>query len=368
MVLKRILLAVVTLTLTAAVTAGCSSNTKGNTVGEKLPAEKEAPSLKDVYKEYFPIGAAVSPEGLIRFDEILKKHFNSVTAENVMKFSEIHPSEDTYSFNRADAIIDYAVKNNMKVRGHTLAWHQQVPDWVFVGPDGKEASKELVLKRLEEHIKTVVGRYKGKVYAWDVVNEAIDDGNLTLRQTPWSQITGEEFIKKAFQWAHEADPEAQLFYNDYNLEIPQKREKAYKLLKELKEQGIPITGVGLQGHYTINWPSIKDINDSIERFASLGLKVQITELDVSYYSWDDKSSKYSDNPQEVQELQAKRYGEMFELFRKHRETVTSVTLWGVTDDSSWLNYTPVTGRNNWPLIFDSNLKPKEAFWRIVEFK
>jgi endo-1,4-beta-xylanase len=362
MLLKKLSFAIIGIVLGSTLIIGCSRGDKNT-----APEEKVIPSLKEVYSDYFPIGAAVTPEGLTRFDEILKKHFNSLTAENVMKFSEIQPSEGMFAFKNADAIVEYAQNNDMLVRGHTLAWHEQVPRWVFVGPDGTEASKELVLERLENHIKTVVGRYKGKVYAWDVVNEAIDDGGLVLRDTPWTQITGDEFIKKAFQWTHEVDPDAKLFYNDYSLENPAKREKAYNLLKQLIEEGIPVTGVGLQGHYALNWPSIKDIEDTILKFASLGLEVHITELDMSYYAWDDRSKKYEAAGGEPEEMQATRYGQMFEVFRRHKDVVTNVTFWGVTDDTSWLNYTPVQGRSNWPLLFDSKMNPKKPFWSVVEF-
>ena len=350
---KKIVLIVVASILAMGILQGCTS--------------KKDVSLSEKYKEYFPIGAAVTPENIITYDSVLKKNFNSLTAENVMKFSEIHPTEDRYSFEKADAIVDYAMENNMLVRGHTLAWYNQVPSWVF--KDNKEvASKELVLQRLEDHIKTVVGRYKGKVYCWDVVNEAIDDGPLTLRRSPWTEITGDEYIKNAFIWTHEADPEAELFYNDYNMVLPEKRDKAYEMIKELKEQGIPITGVGIQAHWTLNWPQISDIEAAIEKFASLGIKVQITELDMSYYSWDDESTKYSEPTEETSALQAQRYKEIFEVLRKHKDVISGVTFWGVTDDSSWLNYIPVKGRPNWPLLFDSELQPKEAYWSIVDFK
>ncbi|MDQ3278774.1 MAG: endo-1,4-beta-xylanase, partial [Bacteroidota bacterium] len=214
-------------------------------------------NLKDAYKDYFPIGVAVSPRAL-KTDEagLILQHFNSVTPENAMKMGPIHPREDAYNWADADSIVAFAQRNHLKVRGHTLVWHNQTPSWLFVDTNGNTVSKEVLLQRLKAHITAVVSRYKGKIYAWDVVNEAISDKrDEYLRPSKFLEIIGEEYIAKAFQWAHEADPAAQLFYNDYNEISPVKREKIHRLVKSLKDAGVPIHGVGLQAHWAVNEPS-----------------------------------------------------------------------------------------------------------------
>nr|AAL06078.1 beta-1,4-xylanase [uncultured bacterium] len=329
----------------------------------------EIPSLWQVYKDYFPIGAAVSPETIEFYDELLKKHFNSLTPENQMKWEIIHPTPSTYRFEPADKIVEFAMENKMRVRGHTLVWHQQVPAWVFRDDNGNPVSKEVLLQRLKEHIMKVVGYYKGKVAVWDVVNEAISDNpSEFLRDAPWYKIGGEEVIEKAFIWAHEADPNALLFYNDYNLEEPIKRDKAYQLVKKLKEKGIPIHGVGIQGHWLLQWPTPEMLEESIKKFASLGVKVEITELDVSIYRDRYENANFSKNPpQDRLEIQAQVYKRIFEVLRRNKNYVSGVTFWGVTDGVTWLDFWPVRGRKDYPLIFDANQNPKKAFWEIVNF-
>ncbi|MEN2983857.1 MAG: endo-1,4-beta-xylanase [Dictyoglomaceae bacterium] len=327
---------------------------------------KEIPALKEVYKNYFPIGAAVNPTTINTHKDLLEKHFNSITPENQMKWEIIHPSPDVYNFSEADKIVEFALKNNMKIRGHTLLWHQQVPSWVFKDEKGNLVSKEVLLKRLEEHIKRVVGYYKGKVYAWDVVNEAISDNpSEFLRDAPWYKIGGEEIIEKAFVWAHEADPNALLFYNDYNLEEPTKRNKAYELVKRLKEKKIPIHGVGIQGHWTLSWPTPSMLEESIKKFQSLGVQVQITEFDISIYYDRNENANFTDPPLDRIERQAEIYKNAFEVLRRYKNVITGVTFWGVADDATWLDYWPVRGRKDHPLLFDVKHNPKKAFWEIV---
>ncbi|MDB5205510.1 MAG: Beta-xylanase, partial [Flavisolibacter sp.] len=282
--------------------------------------------LKDYYSAYFPIGVAVSPRAL-RTEEaaLVLQHFNSVTPENAMKMGPIHPKETEYSWRDADSIAAFAQRHNLKMRGHTLLWHQQTPDWLFVD-GGNTVSKEVLLQRLKDHITTVVSRYKGKIYAWDVVNEAISDRHDEyLRPSKWQQIIGEEYIAKAFQWAHEADPDAQLFYNDYNEISPVKREKIYRLVKGLKDAGVPIHGVGLQAHWAVNEPSYGQLDSTLKRFADLGLKMQITELDISVYAkeHDARERKPEDanaafTPEREQQ-QIEKYKMSFELFRKYKK-------------------------------------------------
>ncbi len=322
----------------------------------------EIPSLKEVYKDYFTIGAAVSHLNIYHYENLLKKHFNSLTPENQMKWEVIHPKPYVYDFGPADEIVDFAMKNGMKVRGHTLVWHNQTPGWVYAG------TKDEILARLKEHIKEVVGHYKGKVYAWDVVNEALSDNpNEFLRRAPWYDICGEEVIEKAFIWAHEVDPDAKLFYNDYNLEDPIKREKAYKLVKKLKDKGVPIHGIGIQGHWTLAWPTPKMLEDSIKRFAELGVEVQVTEFDISIYYDRNENNNFKVPPEDRLERQAQHYKEAFEILRKYKGIVTGVTFWGVADDYTWLYFWPVRGREDYPLLFDKNHNPKKAFWEIVKF-
>src|SRR5436190_13554147 len=263
-------------------------------VTQNVPKEKKvvAPgSLKDFYKDYFPIGVAVNPEALNTDEaEFMVNHFNSVTPENAMKMGPIHPNENEYNYSNADKIVDFAVANNMKIRGHALCWHEQTPDWLFKDKNGKEVTKEVLLDRLKKHITEVVTHYKGKIYAWDVVNEAISDNpSEFLRNSIWYRICGEDFIVKAFEYAHAADPNAKLFYNDYNEVQPEKRDRIYKLLKKLKDQGVPIHGMGMQGHWNISHPSETDLRDALDKYTSLRLEVQVTELDVSVYPWEKET-------------------------------------------------------------------------------
>lgn len=346
---------------------------------EKTLAENDVPGLvsssdtlkglKDYYKEYFPIGVSVSPTSLTGFQSVLiLKHFQSLTAENVMKPVLIHPEEKRYFWDNADRIVDFAKANGLLIRGHTLCWHKQTPDWMFRDQDGKSVKKEVLLARLKDHITQVVKRYKGKIYAWDVVNEAIDDDDSKfMRETDWFKICGEEYIAKAFQWAHEADPDAQLFYNDYNTESPIKRDKIYRLLKKLLNDGVPVHGIGLQGHWNIYNPNEKDLRDAIEKFSSLGLKIQITELDVSVYSSAETDSADNIFTPEREKKQIEKYEMVFRVLRDYRKVITGVTFWNVSDKSSWLDNFPVRGRKNYPLLFDQNLKPKKAYWKVVEF-
>jgi endo-1,4-beta-xylanase len=239
---------------------------------------------------------------------------------------------------------------------------------MFKDSEGKPVSKEILLARLKDHITQVVTHYKGKVYAWDVVNEAIDDNDSNFyRETNWYKICGEEYIAKAFQWAHEADPDAKLFYNDYNTENPVKRDKIYRLLKELLAAGVPVHGIGLQGHWNINNPSEKDLRDAIEKFSSLGLKIQITELDVSVYTSDKTDPSDHMFTAEREQKQIEKYKMVFRVFRDYKKVITGVTFWNVSDKSSWLDNFPVRGRKNYPLLFDQNLKPKKAYWEVVKF-
>lgn len=328
-------------------------------------------SLAEAYKDYFKIGAAVTVNDLQgEHGELLKKHFNSITAENAMKFGEIHPEEDRYDFEKPDKMKEFALSNNMKMRGHTFVWHNQTSDWIFADKNGKEAPRELVLERLRQHVKVVCDRYKDVIYAWDVVNEAIEDkSGEQYRDTKWRRILGEDYIKTAFEVVKEIDNKAELIYNDYNNELPDKLEKSYDMLKVLLEKGTPIDGVGLQGHWNIRDKKLIDnLKSSIERYASLGLTLQVTELDVSMFEFEDKRTDLKEPTSEMLYLQEQTYDNIFSIFREYKELVTSVTFWGISDKYTWKDNFPVFGRKDWPMLFDIKGTPKGSFYKLANFR
>lgn len=323
--------------------------------------------LHAAYRDFFPIGAAVNTRTIESHKDTIINHFSSITAENQMKPQFLHPSEYIYNFEQGDIIADFAAENNMLLRGHTLIWHNQTPDWFFTD-QGKPVSRELALKRMREHINTIMGHYIGRTYCWDVVNEAVSDkaADPCLRKTPWLDAIGEDYIEHAFKFAREADPNAVLFYNDYNECDPVKSQKIYSLVKSLIDGGVPVDGIGMQGHWDIYLPQIDNIKRAIELYASLGVKLQITELDVSLFRFEDGTS-YQEAPNELLEKQAEKYGKIFELLREYKDLFTGVTFWGVSDDTTWLSDFPFKGRKNWPLLFDDQQKPKMSFERIMNF-
>ena len=320
--------------------------------------ENDLPPLREIFKEYFPIGVCVNTQTLRTHRELILKHFSSLTAEDEMKFDRLQPEEGRFDFTAADAIVAFARENGFRLRGHTLVWHNQTPEWVFLDKEGQPAPKELVLERMEEHITTVVSRYKEEIKVWDVVNEVVSDHEGFLRvKSPWYQRTGEEFIARAFTCAHQVDPKAKLFYNDYNAVLPEKREKIVRLLRDLLDRGVPVHGMGIQGHWTIYGPSLDEIEAAIGAYAALGLEVEITELDVSLYDWDDKGN-FIVPPAELLAKQAERYRQIFALFRRYKGLITGVTVWGPADDWTWRDNFPVRGRKDWPLLFDENHRLK----------
>jgi endo-1,4-beta-xylanase len=323
--------------------------------------------LKDYYTpdDYFYTGVAIPPSFIDnqKKADLIKRHFNSVTADNDMKWSNLQATEGTFTFTNADKIVAFAEANGLKIRGHTLCWHNQVPSWIFKNGDAT-ASKELVLQRLRTHITTVMTHFKGKVYAWDVVNEAIDDGSSVYRTSQWYNICGEDYIIEAFKAARAADPDAKLFYNDYTAIDPVKRDKIYTLLAKLKEQNL-VDGMGLQGHWNVSYPSSSLISDAFNKYKSLGIELQITELDVSVYtSNSDPQSAYTDNLAQKQSI---AYGRYFTEFRSFKDAITGVTFWGLADDYSWLDNYPVAGRKNYPFLFDENYLPKQAYFTVINF-
>lgn len=322
--------------------------------------------LKQLFQEDFKIGAAVNPRTIVSQEALLARHFNSITAENEMKFASIHPEEEVYTFEEADLLAVFARKHGMALRGHTLVWHNQTTDWLFHDRKGDPVSRDVLLERMRAHIHTVVGRYKGDIYAWDVVNEAIaDEGAELLRSSRWLDIAGPDFIAKAFEFAHEADPGALLFYNDYNESHPHKRDKIYALVKSLLDRDIPIHGIGLQAHWNLYDPALEDIRAAIEKYASLGLQLQLTELDISVFRFDDKRTDLKEPTPDMLEIQAERYEAVFRLLKEYRNEITAVTFWGAADDYTWLDDFPVRGRKNWPFLFDAGHRPKPAYDRIA---
>lgn len=326
------------------------------------------PSLREVFAEHFRIGAAITPSAFENDAqrELLSRHFNSVTAENIMKPAALSSMEDYYNFSAADSMVDTAAKAGIAARGHTLLWHQQSPSWFFEGEDGGAAKPAVVRKRLEKYITDVVGHFKGRIYAWDVVNEVIDpqqpDG---YRRSPWFQMLGPSYIETAFRAAQAADPGAKLFINDYGTEDPRKRRFLYDLIKRLKANGVKIDGIGHQMHVNIHYPPAQSIDETLALFAKLGLENQITEMDVSVYTNMTQSyGRDEDIPRSELIEQAKRYRELFKVFLKHK-SLTSVTFWGLSDLNTWLTSWPIH-RPDQPLLFDKQLQPKPAFWAIVE--
>lgn len=346
--------------------------------------------MKDRYESSFDIGAAVEPyqlEGI--HADILKHHYNSIVAENVMKPIEIQPEEGVFNFEEADKVVQFAKENDMYLRFHALVWHSQVPEWFFLDENGnpmvdetdtnkKEKNKELLLNRLEDHIKTIVTRYKDEVDAWDVVNEVIDpdaSNEHGLRESEWYLITGTDYIKTAFETTRKyAGEDADLYINDFNTEVEPKRTYLYNLVKDLLEQGVPIDGVGHQGHIQIEWPSIEETRDSINLFASLGLDNQITELDVSLYGWPPTPvyETYEEILASGRLLeQAERYEQLFTLYNELDDKISNVTFWGIADDHTWLDdraeeYNGGVGKDA-PFAFDLNFKVKPAYWAIMNY-
>ncbi len=364
--------------LVIALLAGqCSSSHKAQAV--PTASIDSTKGLKDYYAGYFPIGAAITPADTKNDNApFIRQQFNSITAENAMKMGPLHPEEKRYYWNDADSIMAFAERNSIRLRGHNLCWHQQMPRWMFRDTlTHTTVSKEVLLQRLKDHIYTVAGRYKGKIYAWDVVNEAIADDSATMyRNSPWYQICSEDFIAAAFRYAHEADPNAALFYNDYNTEQPVKREKIFRMLKKLKDEGVPVDGIGLQAHWSISTPSQAELEKSIQMFSSLGLQIQFTELDISVYAGRQGGQIINGQPgqrppqppavftPEMEQQQLEKYKMVFEVFRKYKKEITGVTFWNLSDRYSWLDG---RGRKNFPLLFNKDLKPKKAFWEVVKF-
>lgn len=349
-------------------------------------------TLKDVYKDAFRIGTAVTPAITSGADkasqDIVINHFNSITVENVMKAALINPEPGVFNFKPADDFVAFGEKHNMFIIGHTLVWHNQCPAWFFTNAQGKPNSKEEQIERLRSHIQTVAGRYAGRVHAWDVVNEVIDeDGNY--RPTTWVNAfgNGDTLVKYAFKFAAQYAPNTELYYNDFNAWRPSKRDGIVRLVKMLQKEGIRIDGVGIQGHWGLNYPKTKYIEDAIDAYAACNVKVMITELDVDVLpltkegqiigqGMADKQFQleefktYLDPyqkglPDSVQHLLSNRYAELFSIFYKRKEKIDRVTLWGVHDGMNWKNDYPIPRRTNYPLLWDRQRQPKPALQAVM---
>jgi len=347
-------------------------------------SQENSPGLKEIFQNAFHIGTAISYRQASGEEQqagpLLEKHFNSITAENMMKWGPIHPEPDQYNFQSADQFVQLGEKMNAFIIGHTLVWHQQTPKWVYQNQQGEMLGREALLKRMEQHIETLVGRYKGQVNGWDVVNEVFEDDG-SYRASDWYQITGRDYIFRAFQKAYEMDSEAELYYNDYNLWKPEKREAAIALAQDLREKGLRVDGIGMQGHYMLESPSVEMIEASIIAISNAGFKVMITELDVDVlprprasegadlnknYALDEKYNPYKEGlPESMADKFAKRYADIFSVFHKHQDKISRITFWGLHDGASWLNNWPVRGRTNYPLLFDNAFKEKEEVIKSI---
>jgi endo-1,4-beta-xylanase len=351
-----------------------------------VPARAQAEpktTLRQAANGKFLVGAAVMSSALDdpATARLLAEQFDSLTAENEFKPSSLQPRQGEFNFAPADRIVAFAREHDMRVVGHTLVWHQQSPKWMFEDESGKPLGREAALKNLKDHIDAVAGHFKGGVVGWDVVNEALSDrDDEYLRDTPARRAIGDDYLARAFEFAAAADPDAELYYNDYSIEYPGKRAKTLRLLRELKEAGVRVDGVGIQGHWLLGSPDAKMIDDAIAAFGKEGVKVMVTELDVDVLPRrrpgggadlgareEGGADPYTDGlPDDVAQQQAQRYAEIFRVLRKHDDLVTRVTFWGVHDGRTWLNNWPVRGRTNHPLLWDRDLRAKPALEAVLK--
>lgn len=343
------------------------------------------PVLKDAYANKFYIGTALNAAQIAGYDTasitVVKENFNAIVAENCMKSENLQPVEGQFDFSLSDKFVEFGQQNNMFITGHTLIWHSQTPKWFFTDANGNDVSAEVLTERIKNHIFTVVGRYKGIIKGWDVVNEAVlDDGSF--RNSKFYQIIGPDFIRLAFEFAHQADSTAELYYNDYSMAIPKKRDGVVAMVKQLQQQGVKIDGIGMQCHVGLDNPDIKQFEESIKAFAGLGVKVMITEMDITVlpmpdfrvgaeisanFEYQNSLNPYVNGlPDSINTQFENRYLQFFNLFLKYQNVISRVTLWGVNDSNSWKNNWPVRGRTDYTLLFDRNNIAKPVVNKIVE--
>lgn len=348
-------------------------------------AAKNGATLKDVLGKYFTVGAAVNVNIVNGNDpevaKIVTDNFNSIVAENCMKGEVIHPEENTYFWDDADRTVKFAEDNGLEIIGHCLVWHTQPPKWMFTYENGDTVSRDVLINRMRRHITDVMTRYKGKIKGWDVVNETVNDDG-SMRETPYYKIIGPDYIKLAFQFAHQADPGAELYINDFSMANPKKRATICQIVRQLQVDGCRIDGVGMQSHNGRDYPNLKEYEASIDSFAALGVKVMITELDLNMlpnpsdfsgaevsqnFEYQEKYNPYKKGlDKEAEQLFEQRYLDFFNIYYRHRHQISRVTLWGVTDTDSWLNDFPIEGRTNYPLLFDRNNKAKPVVKKIIK--
>lgn len=348
----------------------------------KKDKSKDISSLKNTFKGDFYIGTALKTDQIEekdkKVDSLIRKEFNAITAENIMKSMFVHPAKDKYDFALSDKFVAYGEKNKMFIHGHTLIWHSQLAPWMAEIKDSTEMKAFM-----KDHITTIVSRYKGRIDSWDVVNEALNEDG-TLRKSVFSNTLGEQYLIDAFKLAAAADPKVDLYYNDYNNEEPAKRQGTINLIKKIKAAGGKVDGVGIQAHWRLENPSLEEIEKSILAYSALGIKVAFTELDITVLPnpWDLKGADVNQNfegsakmnpypeslPDSVQDKLEQRYSDIFKLFLKHTDKISRVTFWGVYDGQSWLNDWPIKGRTNYPLLFDTQLKPKKAYNALIDLK
>lgn len=349
-------------------------------------------TLRDAYKDAFLMGTAVNEAIVSGADatsrDIVTRQFNTITAENVLKAAPLHPSPDVWNFGPADAFVAFGEQHKMFIVGHTLVWHNQTPPWYFTDSLGTPKSHDAMVEQLRSHIQTVASRYVGRINAWDVVNEVIDNDG-SYRPTTWVRVIGggDELVKLAFKFAAQYAPNTELYYNDFNAWRPTKRDGIMRMVRMLKREGIRVDGIGMQSHWGLNYPKTAYIEAAIDSFASLGVKVMITEMDVDVLpltregqiigtgmsdaqfqleEFKEYLDPYRDGlPDDVQRALTARYAELFELFYRKRDKIDRVTVWGVHDGMSWKNGYPIPDRTNYPLLFDRNRKPKPAFDAVL---
>ncbi len=358
---------------------GYCSSTAQNSANSTHPH-----SLEEALKEHFLIGTAVNTNQMNGRDtaavRVLTAQFNAIVAENCMKIESLQPREGVFRFEDADRLIAFGEAHGMHVTGHTLVWHSQVPGWFFKDSSGNDVTREVLIERMRTHITTVVSRYKGRIKGWDVVNEAVED-NGNLRNSKFLQIIGEDYLRLAFEFAHAADPDAELYYNDYSMALPRKREGVVRMIQRLQEQGIKVSAIGMQGHLTMGFPSVNEFEKSILAFSGLGVKVMITELDLSILpephqvrgaeisqqqAYQETLNPYTHGvPEEKTKEWENRYLDFFRLFLRYSDRITRVTLWGISDDTSWRNNFPVRGRTDYPLLFDRAYQAKPVVEGII---
>jgi endo-1,4-beta-xylanase len=332
----------------------------------------QVPALSAAFAKHFPVGAAVTPGQVTVFAaDFVKKHFNILVAENAMKPGLLAKrAEGRYDFSAADDIVNFGIENKMKVRGHTLCWHQQMPSWFFT-EGGKDVSREVLLARMDKYITDVMTHFKGRVYAWDVVNEAFVFGEPNeavdsngMRMNAYRRIIGPDYLEHAFRFAAKADPSALLFYNDYETQSNAKLNAMINMVKDFKRKGIKIDGIGHQAHCTVAHPSIESFEYAIDEIAKLGVTQEITELDIAL-NGNIMDSRVSEATPELLELQAQRYASMFDMFVRKKKDISAVVMWGLNDSASWMRYWP-RARFEAPLLFDDSSRPKPAFWKVMD--